>query len=155
MQTKISRAQRTSTTTVGLVATIEDGQYTLTDAHGRIAATGPEFDATLATAIEWLAANPHDVRRRSIVPNAYKAKYALTKDTCGDSLAFAIKDLVNPTGKRVEIESLEALMAANGIDTDRWSHLNNGQRVMNTSNVLRAKVKRGERVVVGDDSYGA
>ena len=155
MQTKISRAQRASTTTAGLVATIADGQYTLADAAGRIAATGPEFDAALTTAIEWLAANPLDTRRRSIVPTAYKTKYALTNDTCGDALAFAIKDLVNPTGKRVEIETLEALMATNGIDTDRWSHLNNGQRVMNTSNVLRAKVKRGERVVVGDDSYGA
>ncbi len=62
---------------------------------------------------------------------------------CGDVLAAAIAGL--------DDEENVVLASANHIDYSRWDHLNRGMAKMNLSNILRRRLKNGERVV---DYYG-
>lgn len=85
-------------------------------------------------------------RSGSLVPSHYKEKYGNTQ-TCGDELASVFADAV--TGANgLDLEALALVQKANGIDPSRWSHLNSGQQRMNTGNVLRGKIRRGEHVQI-------
>lgn len=78
--------------------------------------------------------------RGDVVPAHYKAKYGSAQN-CGDDIA---KHLVG-----TEVEFLQDVAEANGIDWNRWAHCNRGQKGMNLGNVLRGRIKRGEYVIVG------
>jgi hypothetical protein len=43
----------------------------------------------------------------------------------------------------------------NGIDHSVYDHLNNGMRRMNIGNRLRGKLRRGEDVIIGDETIKA
>lgn len=77
----------------------------------------------------------------NIVKEEYRKKYG-KGGNCGDALATAMKaaDEVGHDYQKVAIE--------NGVDIGRWAHLNAGQQRMNLSNVLRAKMRKGEDVTV-------
>ena len=77
--------------------------------------------------------------RGSIVKDSYKQRYG-TSQSCDDEMAGAFKTTT---------WDLEKIKAANGIDAERWLHLNPGQQRMNLSNVLRGKMRRGEKVKIG------
>lgn len=85
-------------------------------------------------------------RSGSLIPSHYKEKYGATQ-TCGDELASVFAESV--TGKNgLDLEALAKVQRDNGIDPSRWSSLNPGQQRMNTGNVLRGKIRRGEHVVI-------
>ena len=88
----------------------------------------------------------------NVVPLSYKAKYGPTQ-RCGDELSDAINAATRNADGSVDLEAVQLLQKANGLETARWSHLNNGQQVMNTSNVLRGKLRRAEYVVVGTTEW--
>lgn len=67
--------------------------------------------------------------------HALRGKYG--KDAnCGDDVAEALKG--------ADLDALLVFAAGNGIDVDKYAHLNNGQKRMNVGNRLRAMVKKGE-----------
>lgn len=67
--------------------------------------------------------------------HALRGKYG--KDAnCGDAVADALKG--------ADLDALTEFANANGVDTDKYAHLNNGQRRMNIGNRLRNMVKKGE-----------
>jgi len=80
---------------------------------------------------------------------------AKKKKDCGDDVSAAIKDATHVKSKQSgKIEAspfaLTKVAKQNGIDLeDRWGHLNNGQQRMNLGSVLRAAVKRGDKVTIG------
>lgn len=116
-----------------------------------------EFDekATKADLAELLAENSEDEGpvAKSIVPEGFKAKYKAFGGSCGDEMAGVLGETVKGEKGKVDIAALEEVMAENGIDIDRWSNLNVGQRRMNLGNVLRARVKRGETVTIGSETW--
>lgn len=87
-------------------------------------------------------------RGGSVVPAGYRAKYGKNQH-CGDELADVLAEQTRGANG-CDLEALALVQKQNGIDTSRWSHLNPGQQRMNTSNVLRGKLRRGEHVVVGE-----
>lgn len=87
-------------------------------------------------------------RGGSVVPSHYRAKYG-TAQHCGDELADVLAEQTRGANG-CDLEALVLVQKQNGIEADRWSALNPGQRRMNLSNVLRGKIRRGEHVVIGD-----
>lgn len=98
----------------------------------------------------------------NIVPLKYRQKYG-TPQHCGDEVALVFKDFVTVTvqigEKSVEQCSETALVEvcdANGVDYHKWDHLKNiGMKRMNLGNILRGKIKRGERVQIGERVWEA
>lgn len=92
----------------------------------------------------------------NVVNKAKKQEYGAAQ-TCGDDVAEVLARTVRtPTedgGDYLDIEKVREVAKANGISIDRWMHLNIGMIRMNLGNVLRGKVKRGEPVVVGSESW--
>ena len=82
----------------------------------------------------------------SIVPLAKKAQYQANGGSCGDEMAAAFA--------ACDPSEWSLVAKANGVDFGRWSHLNNGQQRMNLGNVLRGKLRRGETVTVGEETFG-
>jgi hypothetical protein len=77
----------------------------------------------------------------------YAAKYGKLGHN-GDEIATAFADAVKENGK-VSREKLVAIAEANGIDLDKWKHLNLGMQRMNLGNALRGAYNKGKPVVVG------
>jgi hypothetical protein len=99
--------------------------------------------AKAAKATEPRAAAP--AKAGTLISAKYRERY---KDgSCGDALAAALAAAVT-RDKSLDLDALAAVASANGIDLARWSHLNPGGRRMGLGNVLRAKVRRGETVVI-------
>lgn len=84
----------------------------------------------------------------SIVPVAFKQKYG-AKGHCGDEIAEAFAALKDKETGSISEEVLREVAEANGVDFGKWSHVNLGQKRMNLSNVLRGKLGKGEKVVIG------
>jgi len=98
----------------------------------------------------------------NIVPEKYRKRYG-KEQNCGDEVALVFKDFVTVTvsvdGKDVEQCSETALVEVcdfNGVDYHKWDHLKNiGMKRMNLGNILRGKIKRGEKVVIGSRVWEA
>ena len=74
----------------------------------------------------------------SVVPAEYKERYG--KDgNCGDEVAQALAGIKG--------EALAEVATRNGIDFKRWEHLNPGMQRMNLGNMLRARGRRGDKIV--------
>ena len=88
----------------------------------------------------------------NVVAEEYRKRYGSAQN-CGDEMAAVFKDFVtsvDEAGKEFcDYRKLVEVADANKVDVERWGHLNIGMRRMNVGNVLRGKVKRGEKVVVG------
>jgi len=110
-------------------------------------ATKAELEAILAEHTEE-ATGP-----KSIVPLDYKAKYKAFGGTCGDEMAEVLTEAVRGESGKVDQKLLENVMAQNNIERGRWNDRNVGQRRMNLGNVLRARIKRGEFVQVGEHTW--
>lgn len=116
----------------------------------------PVEEPAAETPVEQPVEQPVAKGRNSIVPLKYKERYG--KDgNCGDELAAALNAAINVGEKGTA--SLDALVEVgnqNGVDVmKKWGERNIGQKRMNLGNVLRGKLKRGEQVVVGDQTFGA
>lgn len=97
--------------------------------------------------------------KRSIVPAAYKEKYAEHNDTCGSSLSMFLKE--QTTGKNADgreallVDELFAIAKANEIDVTKYVGLNNGQKRMNVYNRLVGRLNDGKDVKVGKRVFRA
>lgn len=101
----------------------------------------------------------------SIVPTKYRILYGAAQN-CGDEMARELTGYVtleraskaNPDGG-LDLPKLREVAAANGIADKlaKWEDrgLNGGLLRMNTSNVLRGMLRRGEQVVVGKRTWAA
>jgi hypothetical protein len=89
--------------------------------------------------------------RKSVVPAAYKAQYKERGDatSCGDNVASKLKAaILDKKAGGMSLAKLAKIGKLNDVDVaEKWGHLNPGMRRMNLGNVLRAKAKRGEKVV--------
>lgn len=99
----------------------------------------------------------------SIVPTKYRIRYGAPQN-CGDEVAIALTTYVtlgratkkNPDGG-LDREKLAEVCRDNGLSVklNQWTDrgLNGGLLRMNTSNVLRGMVRRGETVKIGSDIW--
>jgi hypothetical protein len=71
--------------------------------------------------------------------SVYRERYG-KEANCGDGLAAALKGA-----------DLEAVAAENSLDLAKWRHLNRGGQRMAVGNALRARLRHGEKVVVGGE----
>lgn len=108
-------------------------------------ASKPELIAAAAEAKLW-------DYQGNVVPTTYKQKYGATQ-RCGDELSDTLNGATRNADGSVDLEALRVVQRTNDIDPARWAHLNNGQQVMNTSNVLRGKLRRAEHVIVGTSEW--
>jgi hypothetical protein len=114
------------------------------------------------------------VRSSSKVHASYKAKYAAREAAMvrrpkgvssralarcnGDWLAIELAKLcIDPedTKAKLQLPAFHAVLAANGIDGARWSHLNPGQQRMCGGLALRAVVAENEELMMPEaDAQG-
>ena len=94
----------------------------------------------------------------SIVPQKYREIYGAAQN-CGDEMALALTAYVTDAEGELILENLREVAAANDIDDRlaKWEYkgLNGGLLRMNTGNVLRGKLRRGEQVAVGTKMWAA
>lgn len=105
-------------------------------------------DATRADMIKLAEDNNLWKYQGNVVPAEYKARYGATQ-RCGDEVSEALNSNTRNANGGVDLELVREIQVANNINPERWAHCNPGQQVMNTGNVLRGKIKRGEYVVIG------
>jgi hypothetical protein len=77
----------------------------------------------------------------------YAAKYGKLGHN-GDEIATAFAEAIRENGK-VSREKLVEIAKANGLDLDKWAHLNLGMQRMNLGNALRGMYNKGKPVIVG------
>ena len=115
-------------------------------------ATYPCTQNDLAILIEDALAEA-ERRSGSVIPDHYRYSYGVDQNN-GDDVAVTLKDhcgggLKDP----MDLEALIGVVDANGIRDrfDVWltKGLNNGMLRMNTGNVLRGKVRKGDPVRIG------
>ena len=106
-----------------------------------------------ATVIDPATGQPVEKVVKSIVPLAFKARYAKNNGTCGDDMAKELKaaTTVLNADKRETLDeaALFAIAAQNKIDVSKYVKLNNGQKRMNVGNRLRGLLKAGTDVTIG------
>lgn len=86
----------------------------------------------------------------SKVPASKRAEYGKDQN-CGDEVAEALKDACPKGG--VE-DAVVEIGDQNGIDVlKRWGNLNPGMKRMSLGNVLRSRVKHGQKVVIGEQVW--
>lgn len=101
----------------------------------------------------------------SIVPTKYRLKYGVTQ-RCGDEVAEALSGYVTlPRAGKKDIDGgldrarLREVANANGLaaklDDYEARELNGGLLRMNISNILRGMVRRGQKVVIGKQTWEA
>jgi len=83
----------------------------------------------------------------SIVKPKYRKEYGTERHN-HDELAVAISEFLRDDKGNLIVANLEALAKENDVEIRPWEDLNNGQRSMNLRNVLRARWRKGENVVV-------
>lgn len=92
--------------------------------------------------------------RSSIVKPKYRVRYAPLNDSCGDEWVGAFNDATKDDDGRMSLDALHAIGSQNGVDVaGRWGIRNPGQQRMNLGNVLRARFRKGEAILVGNFSF--
>lgn len=114
--------------------------------------------------LDWLGEEGSDEEEEeeseggSIVPQKYREIYGAAQN-CGDEMALALTAYVTDVEGELILENLREVAAANDIDDRlaKWEYkgLNGGLLRMNTGNVLRGKLRRGEQVAVGTKMWAA
>jgi hypothetical protein len=95
---------------------------------------------------------PTPDKKPGLFPAKYREKYAAHDGSTGDVLAVALKKVTSRDGK-TDLAALREVAVANGVDLDRWAHLNLGMQRMNLGNRLRGMAKRGI-VTIGGATFG-
>ena len=78
---------------------------------------------------------------KSVIAPEKKKAYGKSQ-SCGDNIAQKLTEFTKSYGDGAIAQVCEW----NGINPERWSHLNVGMQRMNLGNVLRGRVKRGEEI---------
>lgn len=153
-------AKRSKVGTLALTA-FGDPAPTAETVEGILAAmdwSEPKFESDVREAIE--AALEEATRRTgSVVPDRYRHNYGCDQNN-GDDVALTLKNHCGGgMDGTLDLTRLQGVVDANGIRDrfDVWmaKELNNGMLRMNTGNVLRGKVKRGEVVRIGTQTWNA
>lgn len=90
----------------------------------------------------------------NVVPEQYRKEYG-KEQNCGDELARVFREFTTDSEGKCSLDKLDIVASQNGLDIARWSHLNIGMQRMSLGNVLRGRLKRGERVEVGQAVWEA
>lgn len=88
----------------------------------------------------------------SVVRAFYKAKYAQLGGNNTDPIARTLTNLwlASPeTQQKAYVDTCKA----NGLDPQRWAHLNPGMKRMNLSNVLRGIIRNGGTVTIDGETF--
>lgn len=90
-------------------------------------------------------------KRGNVIGEKYRGRYGKDQSN-GDQIATAMKAYVT-TKDGCDPVLLREVADANGVDLDRWKHLNIGMQRMNLGNVLRAAFNKGQKVVIGTAEF--
>jgi hypothetical protein len=82
----------------------------------------------------------------SVVPAEYREQYAEHGGNCGDDLAARLKSHLATKDGGIDRDKLEALAKRNDAWKPNYAALDNGRLRMTVGNVLRAAVKRGDKI---------
>lgn len=98
-------------------------------------------------------------RTGSVIPDEYRYSYGEDQNN-GDAMALALKEFCGGgLNEPLDLTKLEAVVAANKLEErfDVWmvKGLNPGMLRMNTGNVLRGKLRKGEVVQIGQKVWNA
>jgi hypothetical protein len=86
-----------------------------------------------------------------VVSADYRNKYGKDKH-CGDDVATLLKSFTtDDKGKPIE-GKLASVASANGIDLEKYSHLNYGMQRMTIGNKLRGLLRNGKKVKIGKET---
>lgn len=121
---------------------------------------GMAFPTTRVAMLDHLEASLAEVEQRrsgSVIPDTYRHQYGVDQNN-GDDLAQNLKDYCGGgLNDPLDLDRLREVVDTNGIADrfDVWmtKGLNNGMLRMNTGNVLRGKVRKGEVVRIGDRKW--
>lgn len=99
------------------------------------------------------AANP----QKSIVPVAFKTKYAAHDGSNGDRISAALKSACETRDDNgrvsTSLTALAEIAKANGIDMKGYKDLNPGMQRMNVGNRLRGMLRNEKPVVIGKQRF--
>jgi hypothetical protein len=88
---------------------------------------------------------------RSVVKAAFRERYAQHGGSCGDAVAQALNTTCRNAKGGLDLAALVRIGNANSIDVlGRWPAVNPGQKRMLLSVVLRAMLRKGQTVQIGD-----
>lgn len=87
-----------------------------------------------------------------VVRRRYRMRYAETDNHCNDAMAVAFYGECRVEGE-VSLDKLKEIAAANAVDLGRWRGRNIGMIRMNLGNVLRGKLRHGEQVKIGKQTF--
>jgi hypothetical protein len=86
--------------------------------------------------------------KKDAIGAGYREKYGKTGH-CGDDIASALKDYVTDEKGKIDQDKLWDVAKANGIDMNKYAHLNIGMQRMNLGNRLRGMHNKGLEVKIG------
>lgn len=148
--------------TIGVAEVIgghKDNEATRTRIEGILAAL--EYPASECEIRDRIEAGLDEAARRtgSVIPDEYRYGYGEDQNN-GDAMALALKEFCGGGLKAtLDLSKLEEVVAANKIEDrfDVWmtKGLNPGMLRMNTGNVLRGKLRKGEVVQIGSQKWNA
>jgi len=160
----IHHATKKKATDLGFSISVDNDNIVTVREDNVVWGIGADPKVILEEAIVNKANNtPEDVINRSmIVHNKYRQLYQQYGASCGDAMSTAMKEATSsqePTAKGyktvLNVTSLELIATSNGLDFDKYTHLNNGQLRMTIGNCLRGLLNKGEDVVVGSQTFNA
>ena len=88
----------------------------------------------------------------SVIRPFYKAKYAAQGGNNTDPIAKALTSLWLASPE-MQQEAYVDTCRDNGLDPQRWAHLNPGMKRMNLGNVLRGMIRNGESVKIAGQEF--
>ena len=160
----IHHATKKKANDLGFTISVDNDDIVIVREDNVVWGIGADPKVILEEAIVNKANNtPEDVIDRSmIVHNKYRQLYQQYGASCGDAMSTAMKEATNsqvPTPKGfkdvLNVDALHRIATQNGIDFNKYTHLNNGQLRMTIGNCLRGLLNKGEDVVVGSQTFNA
>lgn len=91
--------------------------------------------------------------RSGVMPIRHHKRYMAQGGGCRDGLDDLLREEFTDPLEGVDVAGIRACALQNGVWNDRWSALNPGMIRMNTSNRLRAMLRRGTSIVVAGTEY--
>jgi hypothetical protein len=92
---------------------------------------------------------------RMVFPDRYRVAYVKTspdRPSNGDGLARLLEGMLEG-GSMLDLRTLHSIARENNVDPGRWALLNPGQQRMNLGNVLRGRLRRGDKITVAGRDY--
>jgi len=91
--------------------------------------------------------------RSGVMPMRHHKRYMAQGGGCRDGLDDLLRQEFTDPLEGVDVAGIRSCAVMNGVWNDRWSTLNPGMVRMNTSNRLRAMLRRGQNITVAGLEY--